>query len=163
MSSLWTPGGEHPVRPGQPPAGAGPAQGDGPPRETRPSAPGGEPPGGYGDDPADIDEATARARMQALEEELARTPAAVVVANHAYGLFELAALHLTRQPPQLDEAQLAIDALGAVVDGLAGRLGEAEATLREALAQLRLTFVQLRATFGGGATPPANDEGAATE
>ena len=39
-------------------------------------------------------------------------PVEVVVANHAFGLFELAALHLSLQPPQLDEARVAIDAGG---------------------------------------------------
>ena len=56
--------------------------------------------------------------MAELREQLARTPAEVVVANHAFGLFELAALHLSLQPPQLDQARLAIDALAALVDGL---------------------------------------------
>ena len=49
-----------------------------------------------------------------LRDELARTPAEVVVANHAFGLFELAALHLSLQPPQLPQARLAIDALAAL-------------------------------------------------
>ena len=49
------------------------------------------------------------------------TPAEVVVANHAYGLFELAAIHLSQQPPNLEEARLAVDAL----------------------AQIRLTYVQI--------------------
>jgi hypothetical protein len=71
------------------------------------------------------------------------TPAEVVIANHAYGLFELAAIHLSQQPPNLDEARLAVDALGAVVGGLAGRLGQAESSLQDALAQIRLTYVQI--------------------
>ena len=62
--------------------------------------------------------------MAELREQLARTPAEVVIANHAFGLFELAALHLSLQPPQLDQARLAIDALAALVDGLGDRLGE---------------------------------------
>ena len=57
--------------------------------------------------------------MDELRDQLARTPAEVVVANHAFGLFELAALHLSLQPPQLDQARLAIDALAALVDGWA--------------------------------------------
>ena len=84
-------------------------------------------------------------RLDALRDQLAKTPAAVVVTNHCLGLWELAALHLSLQPPQLDEAAVAIDALGAVVERLEGRLGEDEATLREALAQLRLAFVQIKA------------------
>jgi len=120
MSSLWTPGGERPV-------------------EREPSRPASEPV----DDEQLTDEEMA-ARMVELRDQLARTPAAAVVANHAYGLFELAALHLSLDPPQLDEAQVAIDALGAIVTGLAGRLGEAEHHLQDGLAQLRLAFVQLK-------------------
>jgi len=59
-------------------------------------------------------------------------------------------LHLSLQPPQLDEAAVAIDALGAIVEGLAGRLGEDEPTLRDALAQLRLAFVQVRTAAATG-------------
>lgn len=124
MSSLWTPGGEQPV--GRESAGhAGAAQ-----------------------------EEELAAEMAAIREQLADTPAAAVVANHAYGLFELAALHLSLQPPQLGEAQLAIDAFGALVEGLGSRLGEHEANLREGLAQLRLAFVQIRAANLGAAEPP---------
>jgi hypothetical protein len=98
-----------------------------------------------------------RAQMAALQDELARTPASTVIANHAYGLFELAALHLSLQPPQLGEAQLAIDALAALVDTLAGRLEEHEANLKEGLSQLRLAFVQIRAANLGTAEPSTPD------
>lgn len=83
--------------------------------------------------------------MAELQRQLTETPAAVVIANHCFGMFELAALHLSVQPPNLVEAQLAIDAMAAVVEGLRGRLGEPEAQLAEALSQLRLAFVQIRA------------------
>jgi len=90
-----------------------------------------------------------QAQVAELRDQLARTPAAVVIANHAFGLFELAALHLSLQPPQLGEAQLAIDALGALVEGLAGRLAEHEVQLQEGLAQLRMAYVQIRAAEQG--------------
>ena len=83
------------------------------------------------------------AQLAAMQEELAKTPASVVVANHAVGLFQLAALHLNRQPPNLDDGRLAIDAMAALVDGLAGRLGDEEEALRDALAQVRMAFVSL--------------------
>ena len=67
--------------------------------------------------------------------------AAVVVANHLMGLYELGTIHLSQQPPNLTEASVAIDALGAVVDKLPGRLGEAESTMRDALNQIRLAYV----------------------
>ncbi|HET6963932.1 MAG TPA: hypothetical protein VFH58_04110, partial [Acidimicrobiales bacterium] len=55
-------------------------------------------------------------------DQLAATPAEVVVANHAYGLSQLAALHLSLEKPQLDQARLAIDAFGCLVEGLGDRL-----------------------------------------
>jgi hypothetical protein len=83
-----------------------------------------------------------------MQEQLAQTPAEVVIANHAFGLFELAALHLSRQPPNLDQAKLAIDALGALVEGMVGQLGEHEEQLRDGLSQLRLAFVQIKGSSG---------------
>ncbi len=84
--------------------------------------------------------------MTELRQQLADTPARTVVANHCYGMFELAALHLSLDPPQLDEARLAIDALALLVEGLRSRLGEEEANLREGLTQLRLAFVRMGGT-----------------
>jgi hypothetical protein len=83
--------------------------------------------------------------MDELRRQLADADPAVVIANHAYGLFELAAVHLSVQPPQLAEAQLAIDALAALAEGVGDRLGEAAGPLNDALAQIRLAWVQLSA------------------
>ena len=95
--------------------------------------------------------------MAQLRDQLSRTPAEVVVANHAYGLFELAALHLSLEEPQLEQARLAIDALGCLVEGLGSRLGEPAEELNAALGQLRLAFVQVQAALrtgeGGQSTP----------
>lgn len=78
-----------------------------------------------------------------MQSEVASTPASVVIANHAVGLFQLAAIHLNARPPSLAEGRLAIDAMGALVEGLSGRLGEEEQSLRDGLGQLRLAYVQL--------------------
>ena len=83
--------------------------------------------------------------MDELRQQLAEAPVEVVIANHCFGLFELAALHLSLQPPQLPQARLAIDAMAAVVERVAGRLGDQEQQLKDALAQLRMAFVQLQA------------------
>jgi hypothetical protein len=58
------------------------------------------------------------------------------------GLFELAAIHLSADPVRLADAQLAIDALGLMVDGLGERLGEHYETLQAALGNIRLVYVQ---------------------
>ncbi|MCB0972893.1 MAG: hypothetical protein KDA97_15405 [Acidimicrobiales bacterium] len=135
--SLWTPGGEHPVDKG----GSQP-----------PTAP---PPG----EPEMTPEQEAEARqiaeqMAQVREQLSQVPAAQVVANHAMGCYELAAIHLSGEPPKFDEAQLAIDAFGALVGVLEGKLGPDEATLNDALAQLRLAFVQVKAAAEGEAPTP---------
>jgi hypothetical protein len=67
-----------------------------------------------------------------------------VVVNHVMGLYELAAIHLSANPPRLVESALAIDAVACVVEGLGERLGEEFATLTEALANIRLAFVQIK-------------------
>lgn len=131
MSSLWTPGGERPVS--REPAEGQPAP---PPVAGQPS------------------EEEMRQQMAELQEQLARTPAEVVVANHAYGLFELAALHLSLDPPQLDQARVAIDALSCLVEGMGPRLGPASEELGTGLAQLRMAFVQVSAAVQAGAEPP---------
>jgi hypothetical protein len=82
--------------------------------------------------------------LQATRAQLAEVPAAVVVTNHAVGLYELAAIHLSSAPPALDEAALAIDGLACLVEGLGERLGPEIDTLRDALANIRLAFVQLK-------------------
>lgn len=89
------------------------------------------------------EQADLQAELAAMQEELAATPVSVVVANHAVGLFQLAAIHLNRRPPNLEEGRLAIDAMAALVDGVAGRLGNEEPALQDALKQVRLAYVAL--------------------
>jgi hypothetical protein len=89
--------------------------------------------------------------MAAMGEELANAPVEVVVANHCYGLFQLAAVYLSQVPPLLDQSRLAIDALGLLVTGLEGRLGESEDQLNEGLSQLRLAYVQIDGAHRAGA------------
>jgi hypothetical protein len=123
--SLWTPDGERPVRPAEP----DPA----PVRSPEDLSP---------DEQAQLQ--AMQAEMEQVRQQLLEAPAAVVVANHAMGIYELAAIHLTAEQPKLAEAVLAIDALTALVDGLEGRLGEAESTLRQALAQLKAAYLDVR-------------------
>ena len=129
IMSLWTPGGEHPVdRPG-------------------PAAASEEPPDLTPEEQAQLDEM--QAQMQQVQAQLLSVPAAVVVVNHAMGLYELAALHLMQQEPNLAEASVAIDALGALLDGMAGRLGPDEDAVREALGQLKAAYLEIRARRSG--------------
>jgi hypothetical protein len=132
--SLWTPDGERPV-------GREPSPEPTPAAEDLPAW----------DDLSPEDQARVQ-QMQAELDEVRRSlleaPASVVVANHAMGIYELAAIHLTAPEPNLSEAVLAIDALAALVDGLAGRLGEAEPTLQGALGQLRTAYLEVAKARG---------------
>ncbi len=102
--------------------------------------------------------------MVELRQQLADTPVELVVANHCFGLFELAALHLSLQPPRLDRARLAIDALAALLEAMTGRLGDEEAQLQEGLASLRLAYVQIQGAQGtAGDADAVSDPGAAGE
>ncbi len=148
--SLWTPGGEHEVprdRPSEPNQ-AQPAPG--------PASAAGESP--QIDEAAlaealgipSLDDLTDEQReqleaavieMAEQERQLVAAPPEAVVANHIMGLYELAAIHLRQNPPNLNEASFAIDAATSLADGLEGRLGENEPTVRQALAQLQQAFV----------------------
>jgi len=94
--------------------------------------------------------------IAAVRDRLAQVPAATVVANHAMGLYELGAIHLSQDPPSFSEATIAIDAMAALIDRLPGRLGDDEATLRESLAQLRMAFVMLRDRAAGASAEPSD-------
>jgi hypothetical protein len=154
MSSLWTPSGEH--FPQRDEGGTDPSSGPG-----RPPSPGRDDDDFEGDLEGDGAEsgavtAEAQAEFDEMRRQLANTPAEVVVANHCYGMFELATIYLSHTPPMLFEARLAIDGLGALLSGLKGRLGEAEPTLLEALSQVRLAFVQLEGAERAAAESAAN-------
>ena len=122
MASLWTPDGEKPVQPAS---------------ETSEPL-------------EELSEEELAERMDALRQQLAQTPVADIVAQSAYQFFEVGALHLSLIPPQLDQAKIAIDALGALVDGLGEHLGPNYATLKEGLTNIRLAFVQV--SQGGAPT-----------
>jgi hypothetical protein len=139
VSSLWTPSGEH-----EPATSS----------DEEAAVAGGARPVPGGTDAGDVDEATVREELRRVRAELAGTPVADLVANHAIGLWQLAVLHLTPDedaPIRLDEAGLAIDAMAALVEQLGDRLGESTEPLRDALAQLRIAYVQI--SEGSGNVP----------
>ena len=84
----------------------------------------------------------AQLAVEEARRRLSEVPAEIVVANHAMGLFELAAIHLSHVPPRLSDASLSIDALAALVERLGPRLGEHHETLAAALSNIRLVYVQ---------------------
>ena len=75
------------------------------------------------------------------------------------GMYELAAIHLSSQPPAFAEAQVAIDGMSAIVEALEGRLGENEPTLKDALSQLKMAYVQLKGAAEATSATTARAEG----
>jgi hypothetical protein len=134
VSGLWTPSGEHV------------------PERDEPGAP--------PDAPSPEEEAAVAEELRRVRQEIAGTPVADIIANHAVGLWQLAILHLTPEDgdPSLEEAALAIDALAALVEQLGDRLGHHAEALREALTQLRLAFVEVRNRAGGDAPGGADSD-----
>jgi hypothetical protein len=142
--SLWTPSGEHRVDPQADDAPTTPA--------SRPAGP------DVADEPsledlspeqrAQVEEMNRQ--MDAARARMLQMPAGAVVGQQALQFYELAAIYLSEQPPRLNDARIAIDALAAVVEGLGTRLGEAEQPLRQALHQLQMAFVEASNTVGAG-------------
>ena len=130
MSGLWTPGSGEPAPDPSDPSGPGDAVAPGP----APS-------------PEELE------AVRELHQRLSATPVADVIVNHAIGIWQLALVHLgvvtppdelgRRPVPDLVSAGLAIDALAALVDGLADRLGEGEEMLRDALQQAQMLYVEI--------------------
>ena len=159
MSTLWTPGGEHRVpreSAEEPPSGSPPAAEEGGAYGPADDGEGGafageldidpetglpiDPRTGEPFDPEEL--AAMQEQLREAQEQLVSVPAAEIVQNHMMGLFELAALHLRRDPPDLAEARLPIDALGLLVDNLADQLPAGD-TLHGALQQIRLAYVEI--------------------
>jgi hypothetical protein len=147
LGTLWTPSGEHQPR------DSGNA--------SPPAAPGGGGPGGPAA-PGGDDEGPSPEEIEALRELHARLiapPVADVIANHAFGLWQLALVYLGvatppdeqgRQPaPDLAAAGLVIDAVAALLDGIGPRLGEHEQALRDALGQTQMLYVQIADALAG--------------
>ncbi len=100
----------------------------------------------------------AQRAMDASRERLASVPAEVVITNHVMGLYELAAIHLSANPPDLTQSALAIDALACLVDGLGDRIGPDAPTMRDALNNIRLAFVQIKGAANPDVDPAASPD-----
>src|SRR5215207_8546344 len=155
MSSLWTPGGEHRVPPGGD-SGRGGAGRRPPDGSAGPEPDAGPEPELTAEEQASLEEAARQ--VAEIRAQLAGAPPEQVLGNHLIGMYELAAIHLSQDPPGLEAARLAIDALGAVLDACQGRLGELEPTLVGARSQIQLAFVAARQPPGGA--PPTGDASA---
>lgn len=103
------------------------------------------------DDTHDLEQTAleVEAALRESRARLAEAPVEVVIANHVLAFYELAAIHLSAQPPNLTAAASAIDAMSSVVHTLEGRLGPDEETMRDALQNIQFAFVQIKASQPG--------------
>lgn len=95
------------------------------------------------DSPTPSDEEVRRLRARLLD-----AGARPVVANHLYGLFELATVFLAADPPRLADASIAIDAMAGLLNATEAHLGDEVTELREGLRQLQLAYVQVSKLAG---------------
>jgi len=158
--SLWTPDGEVPIERKGTTASPGPGPGEsavGADDDAVRSAA-----AAMGIDPESLSPADRErlveivTQMAEAQRRLAAAPAAEVVANHAMGLYEFAAIKLGSEPPQLADARVAIDALGGLLDAAGDRLGDHGRALTDALDQIRMAWVQVNDAAGSA---PGTAEG----
>ncbi|MEA2453543.1 MAG: hypothetical protein QOG04_2253 [Actinomycetota bacterium] len=76
-----------------------------------------------------------------MAQHIAETPSLEWVLNTAVTLANVAGTKLDLGA--VADAQLAIDGLGVLIEGLGPRLGTAEAPLRQTLAQLRMAYAEM--------------------
>jgi len=81
------------------------------------------------------------AEAQRAVDEILRVPARDWVADAAVRLAQVAGVKLDRG--DLADARVAIDGFGALVNGCAAELGDAEQPLRQTLAQLQMAYAQV--------------------
>jgi hypothetical protein len=89
-------------------------------------------------DPVWTPEQEAEARR--IVEDIVQTPSLDWVLNAAVNLANVAGTKL--EMGAVPDAQLAIDALAAIVNGLGSRLQDAEAPLKQTLSQLQIAYAQ---------------------
>ncbi|MDQ3659470.1 MAG: hypothetical protein M3454_00105 [Actinomycetota bacterium] len=94
-----------------------------------------------GDDSAGLWTPEQEAEAQRAVDEILRVPARDWVADAAVRLAQVAGVKLDRG--DVADARVAIDGFGALVNGCAAELGEAERPLRQTLAQLQMAYAQV--------------------
>lgn len=99
-----------------------------------------------GVDPQALDpevRAELEAQMAEVRQRILDTPVEAMIVQHVIGLFEIAAIHLNAENPDLAAARLAIDAMDGALDATEGRLGDAEEAMQSMLHQARMAYVQV--------------------
>jgi hypothetical protein len=77
---------------------------------------------------------------------LRAAPAETILGNHLFVLLQVAALRLGETPPHLDDAELVIDTVAAMLSAGGERLGEHVELYRSALAEVQQAYVRAKST-----------------
>ena len=99
-----------------------------------------------GADPQALDpevRAELEAQMAEVRQRILETPVEAMVVQHLIGLFEIAAIHLNAENPDLSSVRLAIDTMEGALSAAEGRLGDAEEAMQSMLHQARMAYVQV--------------------
>ena len=99
-----------------------------------------------GADPQALDpevRAELEAQMAEVRQRILETPVEAMVVQHLIGLFEIAAIHLNAENPDLSSVRLAIDTMDGALSAAEGRLGDAEEAMQSMLHQARMAYVQV--------------------
>ncbi len=141
--TIWTPSGEHEV-----PRDSGGDPRAAPPDQTsdvhasRPKSgdqTAGPPPGQPEMDPQMQQEM--EQQLAEIRQRILQTPIEAMLAQHFVGLYEIAAIHMSAEVPNLHSARLAINAMDGILSATEGELGDAEESMQSMLHQLRMAFV----------------------
>ena len=81
--------------------------------------------------------------MAEVRQRILDTPVEAMILQHVIGLFEIAAIHLNAENPDLAATRLAIDAMDGALSATEGRLGDAEEAMQSMLHQARMAYVQV--------------------
>jgi hypothetical protein len=137
--------------------GSAPREGPAPEPPTQPEPPPPAPPSAAEESPPSPPPGPERQQVWTPEqedearrmvEEIRRVPSADWVMSSLMTLVNVASVKL--EAGDLDGAQLAIDALTGILDGVGTRLGENEVPLRQVATQLKMAYAQAATSATGG-------------
>lgn len=82
-------------------------------------------------------------QLAEIRQNILETPIELILAQHFFGLSEIAIIHLSNDNPNLEAARLVINAMDGLMSATQGELGDAEEALQLALHQIQLEFVNV--------------------
>ncbi len=88
------------------------------------------------------EQAALASEFEEAKQRISETPVDQIITTHIIGLYELAVIHLQKDPPDLKSAKIAVNAMAGIVEGVAEDLQEYEEAMRSALTEIQMAFVK---------------------